>query len=370
MSTDASSATSSRIRQKAKEAGISARNVSVFAGDGSKVPKSKSARGKGKEREVEIVGNKRVWHGAYSDDEPDEPKIKEEEDETHATSLPPIAAADPATHTADLATSAPVQEIETTRHDDASPKDVTLTEEPPKLRKRRGSWRPYNFQEQQTKEDHAEWERMKADMADVKRLLGPVDELSEHPRHDNVFLFQLPPVMPSTITPEELAKREEEAEAQRSSEVDEKATSTRKKAKSSRADEPPSTEGGPSETAITDADGNEIVVKPEDDSGQPGQSDDYKARPFFTAGEWPSTGGQIGTLTVYENGSTILDWGGIEFEIKKGMGSHLQEVVLLDGEYEESGDNGDTREANSMSEIQGTFIATPEWEQFFGARNE
>ena len=363
MSTDPSSATSSRIRQKAKEAGISARNVSVFAGDGSKVPKSKSAKARGKEREVEIVGNKPAWHGVYSDDEPDEPKIKEEEDETQATSLPPIAAADPATHTADPATRALTQEIETTDHDDAGPKDDTIIKEPSKPRKRRGSWRPYNFQEQQTKEDHAEWERMKADMADMKRLLGPTDGLSLHPRKDSVFLFQLPPLMPNTITPEELAKREEEAGAQRSSEVDETAA-TRKKGKNSRADEPPSTEGGPSETVVIDADGNETVVKPEDDSGQPGHSDDSKARPFFTAGEWPSTGGHIGTLAVYENGSTILDWGGIEFEIKKGMGSHLQEVVVLDGENEE------TREANSMSEIQGTFIATPEWEQFFGARNE
>ncbi|MCJ1334660.1 hypothetical protein MMC10_011372 [Thelotrema lepadinum] len=368
VSTDASSAASSHIRQKAREAGISARNVKISAGDGSKAPKSKSAKARGKEREVEIVGNKSAWHGVYSDDEPEGPKIKEEEeDETQATSLPPIAAADPITQSVDPATSPP-QDHEATIHVDAIPKGDTA-EEPPKPRKRRGSWRPYNFQEQQTEEDHAEWQRMKVDMAEMRDILGPArprddggdDSPLEDPRKDLVYLFQFPPIMPNLVTPEELAKlggEEEADEAQESSDVEVKANE-----KSSGPDKPPSTEAGPSETIVIEHDGSETVIKPEDDSGKAGQSgSNNKHRPFLTAEDGPSTGGQVGTMTVYENGSTILNWGGIEFEIHKGMGSHLQEVVLLDSEDQE-----ENRKANAMSEIANTFIATPNWEQLFEA---
>ena len=67
--------------------------------------------------------------------------------------------------------------------------------------------------------------------------------------------------------------------------------------------------------------------------------------------------GEAGDLTVYEDGTAIMNWGGIEHVVSKGMlSSMLQEVTLVDAE---------ASAVHSMGQLAGTFLVKAEFQQLF-----
>ena len=369
VNTEASSRTSAHIRQKAREAGVGARNMDVSAENGFVVPKAKSRKAKGKEKEVEYVSDKIAWRGVYSDDELEEPKIKEEEedDDEQTMEAPSVAPqTQPWTQEREIVPDEVVVSEDDVVREEGSVREENARSEPSKVKKRRPSWRPYHFQEQQTEEDRREWMYMKEEMAYMRQMLRPVErrsdddgeELEDDPRKDYIYLFQFPPVMPQLATPAEVAKLKED-HPQTSVGVEGQAGPSTKKGEGSKRKKAQARDKEPLEEIILDdGEGN---VKVEEDSQEQESATEFARRYCFTGDTEANFQGQVGTLSVYENGSAVLDWGGIEFEVNTGVGSQLQEAVLIDGEHTED------RKAKAMSEVVDTLIATPNWEQLFGA---
>ena len=357
VNTDASSATAAQIRQKAREAGVGASDITVIADEGSAAPRLKATSRKGKGKEIEFVRDEKKWQGVYSSDEMDEPKIKKEDSNevemVEATNEPTADT----TVQADLsAAEPPIVESEKPRKE----KDVQVKERP-KVKKHKTLWQRWaDDPVLQTPEDYEEWDRHKADMAALVEELRQtnmdkdgdmdMDEEGEglRDRRENlVYLFQLPPVMPYLVTPAEARKLAE----------------ARFRAATEQGHDPKSVRNGTLGSSLFDSDGERARIKREDDIKESNLGNDTGPRLILDNTTEDKFEGHVGTLTVYEDGATTLDWGGIDFELNIGVGELLQEVVMLDPEGQED------RAAYAMSEVSATFIVTPKWESLFDAED-
>ncbi|KAI4139966.1 MAG: hypothetical protein LQ340_007946, partial [Diploschistes diacapsis] len=361
VNTDASSATSAQIRQKAKEAGVDASEVTVVADEGSAAPKIKAVKSKGKARDVEFVRDEKKWQGVFTDEDVVEPKIKQEDaDDVHMADVPSITA------TGQTAVSPP-----STPPIDKEMPPPPVPQKEAKPKRRRQSWQHFNKPVLQTQEDYAEWERYKEDMANLAEELsiskiepikdadGGTDITEADPvdrRQDLVYLFQLPPILPNLVTPSQATQLDE-----------------------SKTQDPTGYDGQPGANIQPDGirsagnpqqlgkanasrpDTSQTKIKQEEDTKDPNLTNVSGPRLDISAATEEDFVGPVGTLTVYESGVTALDWGGVEFELGIGVGSHLQEVVILD--------DGEVKgEANAMSEVSANFVVTPGWESLFAAK--
>jgi hypothetical protein len=353
VNTTASSTTSAHIRRKAKEAGIDADQVELMADDGGR-PMVKGVKSKGKEP----VGKTepRKWQGVFPDEDLDvETKVKQEIDgEAEGLMVDaesaPVIASDPKTKTADTTTKP--------AHEDGITTDII------KPKKRRTPVSLFSQPILRTPEDHAEWARYQDDMMAIVEELGPskpelpVDqdgnatvtatEMIPDRRRDLVYLFQLPPALPNLITSEEVTalatEKQQAAKAQQ--EASEKAEEVRKDSKGKKASAKP-------RENRSDAD-----AKVEEDNKDFAQKRAMGPRPDINATVEEDFQGHVGTLTVYESGTTVLDWGGIEFELGRGIGTMLQEVTIVDHA---------AATVSSMGQVAGSFVVRPSWDSLFAA---
>jgi DNA-directed RNA polymerase III subunit RPC4 len=198
----------------------------------------------------------------------------------------------------------------------------------------------------QTEEERAEWARFQANLRHIRTELGPEEESAvdgsgdvnmedaaanaRKPtrRDDQVYLFQLPPVIPELLE----AKVKKEASDSHSK----------------GPDLPPQP---------VKVDGVQVKTEEEFSSAIPKPA------------EGPRIGsGRVGKLRVHQSGRTTLDWGGVDFELTPGRPvSFLQEVVAMNVIPEEKQDVPEiSGEAVSFGRVKGKFIVTPDFSTIFG----
>ncbi|KAF2848164.1 hypothetical protein T440DRAFT_520345 [Plenodomus tracheiphilus IPT5] len=324
INTDASSETAAKILEKAESTGeISAKAVSETA----------SRKGKGKAKDVEITGERKPFRGVWQDTDDSEVAVKTEtisEDEAMA-------------------------DAEQAGLSERPPQPAEKQEPVSPNAERKAKTRAKGVAEPilQTDEDRAEWARFQSNLQSIRAELGPeevpavdasgdtqmadsaADAKKPSVRDNNVYLFQIPPLMPELLPPTFKAEP---------------------------TDETPSTAVvAPAAPATIPASGNsETKIKLEE-----GGFSDPSARthdgPRFASG-------MVGKLRVRASGRTTLDWGGTSYELTPGnKASFLQEVVSINIVPEETRvvpeDAGD---AVSMGRVKGKFVIVPDWGNMLG----
>lgn len=312
------------------EASAVSANVSGEAAKGTQSStgasrKQSTHKGKGKASAVEITGVKKPFKGVWQDPEELSSPVKTEqnsEDET-MEGVEQVGIVDPADQPAETQD----QSLDTERRPKAKVKGIAE----PIL---------------QTDEDHAEWARFQTNLSHIRAELGPEEtpatdtsgdtnmagavEAEKKPtvRDNNVYLFQIPPLMPELLLPD-VKKEHSEVQTQ------------------SVAPAP-----GPSVKP-------EVKVKIEE-----GFSDLAAKGP-----EGPRfASGCVGKLRVRQSGRTTLDWGGISYELTPGnKPSFLQEVVSIQVvPMKERVVPEDAGDAVSFGRVKGKFVVAPDWNDMLG----
>ncbi|MCJ1300272.1 hypothetical protein MMC08_003068 [Hypocenomyce scalaris] len=397
VNTEASSLTSAELRKKAKERDEAEGSLFLPQEEESVTVKPEMKKGSAKIKDVEFVRDERRWKGVYQDENDDDaPKIKQE---------PPDAAASDAMvlDTVDSTAAAPTSPNPTSAPEPA-PKAGKPHPTPPKPKRHRKSLLRARKPVLQTDEDRAEWARHEEDiqiLADELGVLATIavaraskpqatdaegdtptaevveadtegeaagTKMSKDKKDGHVYLFQLPPLVPTLIDPV-IKKEEEEEEGER----DVVETSSR----------PARTGPGTATPAPAPALDNPIAIKPDPDG-----PDDAKTEPTALDPAPPITtslpGGLLGHLTVHTDGECVLSWGGVPSapgsvlaagkEVlsmslgRGGEGELLQEVVVADVGGAGGGDGGTGRgeEAWAVGQLVGGFVVTPDWGRMFG----
>jgi len=184
----------------------------------------------------------------------------------------------------------------------------------------------------QTEDDRAEWERIQLHRRRIVAEFGPAEtpevdgsgdavmgdaastEKNPTVRDNNVYLFQIPPLMPEVES------------------------SIKKEAPEPKAD---------AKIKLEEGGFSNLSVKP-------------------TSVRFGS--GRVGKLRVHKSGRTTLDWGGTSFKVTDvgaGSGSH-QEVVSLEitSENQRSAPE-DAGDAFSLGQVKGKFVVTPDLDAIF-----
>lgn len=271
-----------------------------------------SGKGKGKAKDIEITGSRKPFKGVWQD--PDDTIVKSEpvSDDENMADSEQIGIVEP------VEKSAPSPETER-----KSKTRLQSTSEPVL----------------QTDEDRAEWARFLSNLRHIRAELGPeetpavdaagdanmADAAAEGKkasvRDNNVYLFQIPPLMPELLLPDD--KKD-----------------------------------------LPDSPAPPIKAEPVKIKVEEGFSD-----PSAKASEGPRfASGLVGKLRVRQSGRTTLDWGGTSYELTPGnKASFLQEVVSInvipekDRVVEE-----DAGEAVSFGRVKGKFVVVPDWSQMLG----
>ena len=380
VNTDASSATSAKIREKAKETADG--NLQLPSLD-EIVEGAEENKTRGKE--VELPKEERRWQGVYDDsEEEDEAGMMNADAGTSAPSTA-VQAADPATHVADTSTRQPEQDSVVERNEEDGL--------PIRLEKRAQRSRYAHLIDEpvlQTDEDRAEWNRYKRGLIAVAEELGPsphatptkplavVDTagdtkmpIGENRKNDRrnelTYWFQLPPRIPKLVPAPGASGDDGDTRVNmeaRPTEPVAEPSSSEKVALSSFKPSPPKAK--PSNPTAQSGPSNTPQIKIEDDEAPPlpiplTQQEQLLSN-CLDSTEKEEFEGQFGTLTVYEDGVAIMDWGGIEHVVGKGIFSQqLQEVLVTDV-------GGDL--ARSMGQLSGCFVVQPEWEQLMAVAND
>lgn len=196
----------------------------------------------------------------------------------------------------------------------------------------------------QTDEDRAEWERFQKNLSHIRAELGPDDSApqdnsgdvnmegvngnakKQSVRDNNVYLFQIPPLMPELLPPG-IKKEPSEDEPVRSTSA-------------------PTAKG-------------EVKVKVEEEFSDP--SAKGPDAPRFASG-------LVGKVRVRQSGRTTLDWGGTSYELTPGnRASFLQEVVSIQVVPENRRNVPEKAgEATSLGRVKGKFVVVPDWNQMLG----
>ncbi|KAL8767001.1 MAG: hypothetical protein Q9209_006355 [Squamulea sp. 1 TL-2023] len=229
VNTEASSLTSAELRRRAKARGQNQGSLFLSGSLDPSTDKTKRGTGKPKGRDVEFVKNERVWQGVYQDEDDNYNtiKIKEEpEDDNIAvmvgnglsssqTISHNLLTLDGASQSVNEAPSTSLQR--STRSPPPGPKPERRIKplESKALRRRKPVL--------QTEEDHEEWQRYKKDVVLIEaHLRMPIDTHSKDAngdadgdakspntdeaksrdnKHNTVYLFQLPPILPDIEDP-------------------------------------------------------------------------------------------------------------------------------------------------------------------------
>ncbi|KAI4617591.1 uncharacterized protein J4E87_008227 [Alternaria ethzedia] len=316
INTEASSETAAKILEQAEASGQSLKDAA--SEQTSRKPKSKP-------KDMEITGSRKQFKGVWHDSEDSDVVVKTEptsEDENMVNAEQVGQSEDPAQ---------PAEKQEPQSPD---------AERKPKLRKK-----PIAEPILQTDEDRAEWARFQSNLRHIRAELGPeevpqVDGSGDVPmadaastekkptvRDNNVYLFQIPPLMPAVEPP-----------------------SIKKETSDPQPAQPPV----------------QPSVKPDPKIKlEEGSFSDPSAR----SKEGVRFGsGLVGKLRVHESGRTTLDWGGTSYELTPGQkASFLQEVASLsirpESERTAPEDGGD---ATSLGRVKGKFVVVPNWGEMLG----
>lgn len=283
-----------------------------------------SRKGKGKASDVEITGERKPFRGVWQDTDDSDVQVKAE-------------------HVSDDEQMPDAEQIGL----DANASESVQKEEPSSPtaeRKARGRLKSIAEPVLQTDEDRAEWARFLENRKHIRAELGPdetptVDASGDTDmangaapapkttvRDNNVYLFQIPPLMPELLEP---GVKKENADVQ------------------AEASAPPAIKK------------EAVKIKVEenfsDPSAQPAQG------PRFASG-------RVGKLRVRQSGRTTLDWGGTSYELAPGnKASFLQEVVSIHVVPEKDRVvPEDAGEAVSFGRVKGKFVVTPDWGEMLG----
>jgi DNA-directed RNA polymerase III subunit RPC4 len=280
-------------------------------------------KGKGKASDVEITGVRKPFKGVWQDTDDTDVAVKTE-------------------HTSDDEQMPDAEQVGL---------DADQTEAPPKEepssptteRKAKGRTKSIAEPVLQTDEDRAEWSRFLENRKHIRAELGPEDTPAVDTagdtamgdgaapapkttvRDNNVYLFQIPPLMPELLEPGVKKELSDLAEA--------------------------SVPAAPVK--------KEVKVKVEEGFSDPG------ARPA----QGPRfASGLVGKLRVRQSGRTTLDWGGTSYELAPGnKASFLQEVVSIHVVPEKDRVvPEDAGEAVSFGRVKGKFVVTPDWGEMLG----
>jgi DNA-directed RNA polymerase III subunit RPC4 len=316
INTDASTETSAKILEQSEATG-QAPTAAVL--------KKPSSKGKGKANDIAATSAKKPFRGVWQDSVELVSPVKTEEnsEDEHMEDAEQIGIVE-------------------------RPEQLTDHQDPPPDLETRHKSRPRSVAEPvlQTDEDRAEWARFQSNLSHIRAELGPdmsagadgsddvkmaesaSDVKTATVRDNNVYLFQIPPLMPELLSPN--IKRE------------------------------PSDEQGLLGAPVPAASGNpEVKIKVEE-----GFSDAAAKAP-----EAPRfASGCVGKLRVRQSGRTTLDWGGTSYELTPGnKASFLQEVVSINVVAEKARVvPEDAGEAVSFGRVKGKFVVVPDWNHMLG----
>lgn len=316
INTDASTEASAKILDQAESGGKAP----------SAVLKQVSSKGKGKMKESDATSSKKPFKGVWQDSDELASPVKTEENSEDEQMV-------------EAGQVGIVEQPKQTEEPQASPQEAPTEEDS------RPKAKPKSIAEPvlQTDEDRAEWARFQNNLSHIRTELGPdesttTDEAGDvnmvegtsnarkpTVRDNNVYLFQIPPLMPELHS------------------------ATIKKEPSDAPAPLP---------APTPATGN-VKIKVEEGFTDPAGAG-HEAPRFAS--------GCVGKLRVRQSGRTTLDWGGTSYELTPGnKASFLQEVVSLNVVPENQRvvpeDAGD---AISFGRVKGKFVVIPDWGQMLG----
>jgi DNA-directed RNA polymerase III subunit RPC4 len=317
INTDASSETSAKLLEKAESTGQSLQAVA----------EQTTRKGKSKSKDVEITGSRKQFKGVWHDSEDSDVLVKTEPTSDEENMADAVQFGLP---------NAPAQ-----------PAEKQEPQSPDAERKPKAKIKSIAEPVLQTDEDRAEWARFQSNLRHIRAELGP-EEISQVDgsgdvvmaeassstekkptvRDNNVYLFQIPPLMPALDPP-----------------------------------------------TIKDEASDPIPLpKPAQPAAKPGDpkiklEEGGFSDPSARSNEGPRFGsGMVGKLRVHESGRTTLDWGGTSYELTPGnKASFLQEVTSLRIEppaervVPEAG--GD---AVSFGRVKGKFVVVPNWGEMLG----
>jgi len=349
INTEASSAAAAKIAKQ-----IEARLEDGEASSLQEAMTTTTKQGKARAKDIEYLGAERKWKGVYDENEAanTEVRIKEEprEDDVTMLEVPDISAAT----------------TQTPQPEDISDEVKPLIKRSPnKQRPKAGLKGPRGKGNTtfQTEEDRREWEIQQRDLEVLQDELGRVnissatlpgasEKTSAAPaeadeadqRADNVYIFQLPPILPGLATlPPPRIKPE---------------SPTLRKAV-------PTANGGESSAAGA-ADGKQEDVDSDmEEEFRRSEARETAIRPHLDAG-------RAGKLRVYKSGRVTLDWGGASMEVTMGLDAYFLQSAVLTKMAEEKEDGGMRHkdefggEAMSFGQVRGKFVVTPDWEEILG----
>lgn len=273
------------------------------------------AKSKIKGKDVEVVGEGRVWQGTYREDD-NAVGIKEEPtDDTEMTTAPPVARS-----------RSPEQMRKGTRDKSKGANRVFGGKKKPTFN---------------TEEEEQEWNRYQNDLQTLVDELGHVDvdtdgEATEEyvrMKSEAVYLFQFPPVLPTLRPASQIVKPDPE---------DLPAA-------------PPSPKQTKRGTTVAPKSDPDNVVKVEDDA--PGTVPDL--------GVPKLPHGAVGKMRVHKSGKITLDYGGTSLQLNKGLdASFLQDAVItkLPTPVSEEASG----KAYALGPVRGKFVITPDWDAVVG----
>ena len=345
VNTDASSLTSAELRRRAKKRADA--EDSLFLpeyedADDFSLTKPKLKR---KPKDVEFVRNERKWKGVYQDEDTDGGMIKVKDepkddgdivmtgiltgDEVEPTSLADIELTDtPAQRTVEDSHNSLRSQASLEGLEEASEADTLQNvDRLPKIKGYHGL-RPIHYSEEEEEDDIlaeiAEIMLSKSDVLDGTTSVRPAcstgapdddsdleidneDTYFQRGGREEVYLFQLPPFVPSLRDMSKPASKSED----------------KKKNKAVPLDVPRSSA---SNTQTTSQVKDEPVIKADPDE----LAHESALSHAYTSDSFHSSGGHGGTLTVYAKGSMFATWGGMRFEIgKEGTGAKLSQELLV-----------------------------------------
>ena len=390
INTDASSLTSAELRRRAKERQAASGSLFLPERDVAEIISASTAKAKRKPRDVEFVRNERRWKGVYEDgDQGDEVLIKKElSDHQHIASIDGTAITNGHGDVMDLDKQQASADADALTVDErlpsTDPGDIKLQPEYREGARKKSSASPRlrrpkirGYRDVNSIKDAEDNDEEDADLAEIMQIwreyqennstveadLGdasvsrvqtgesPHSDLKSNPdRQNNVYLMQLPPILPSL----------------RDSSKPPPTVKTEGKGKS----KPPVQEiiTNPFSTPIKpDPDPKDELTEGLQHMPIPNA---YTAMSLFPPSGCP------GTLTMYESGKIIADWGGISLDVKQSVPAGFAQEVLMynydavqtkvedDSRFEETVSVGD--KAWAVGNIEGSFVASLDWETMFG----
>ena len=391
INTDASSLTSAELRRRAKERQTATGSLFLPVKDAAEIINSTVAKAKRKPRDVEFVRNERRWKGVYEDDEDrDVVMIKKEPgDDRDAALVSESVIRDLHREPMDIDEEQAVAGTDASSVDERRPfmeiENIAIQPEgradtgekpmtPPPLRRPKicgyRDVKSIHEAENNTDDDAdlAEiiqiWKEFQVDEPDYHASSADTSTQHTHTdgsskdsifkgnpdRQNNVYLVQLPPVLPSlrdSSKPLPKIKTEEKGKPKISAQE--------------RITNPLST-----------------PIKPDPDfKDEPAEGlQDASVTNAYTATSLSPPSGCPGLLTMYESGKIIADWGGISLDIKQSVQAGFAQEILVynhdavntkvedESRFEENVSVGD--KAWAVGNIEGSFVGSLDWESLLG----